>query len=89
MKSALFAAGVLIAGAGGYAMAQSSPQHRITESSMVSTSGSTASPEHQATVSGGNGAPVESASSPLHAVVLGSDTQAPIDATEVFDNGFE
>ena len=69
MKS-VFLAGALIACAGGYAAAQSSPQHRVTGSSLVSTSGTTSSPAHRAAVSGGDGAPAQTASSPQYAVVL-------------------
>jgi hypothetical protein len=89
VKSVLFAAGALIACAGGYAAAQSSPQYRVTGSSLVSTSGTTSSPAYQAVVSGGSGAPAQAASSPQYAVVLGSTEQPPVDATDVFGNGFE
>ena len=89
VRRLLLITGVLIAGAGGLAAAQSSPQYRITESSVVATAGDMASPQYQARVTGGDGAPAQTASSPQYAVVLGSTDQPPIDATEVFDSGFE
>ena len=70
-------------------LAQSSPLYRIEQSSMVSASGAASSPAYQATVTGGEGAPAQSASSPQFAVVVGSGGQDPVNATAIFDSGFE
>ena len=69
--------------------AQGSPLYRIEQSSMVATSGSASSPAYEATVTGGEGAPSQSASSPQFAVVVGSGGQDPVNATAIFDSGFE
>lgn len=76
-------------GAGGAVLAQGSPLYRIEQSSMVSASGAASSPAYQATVTGGEGAPAQSASSPSHAVVVGSGGQDPVNANAIFDSGFE
>lgn len=81
--------GLALFGAGTAVLAQSSPLYRIEQSSMVSTSGAATSPSYQATITGGEGAPAQSAASPNYAVVVGSGDQDAVDATSIFDSGFE
>lgn len=89
VRLAFVIAGGLLAGGAGYAAAQTSPQYTITESAVVASSGTTTSPRHQADLIGGDGAPAQTASSPLYAVVLGAGDQPAVDATKIFEDGFD